>query len=425
MHFAKLIAQFSLMALGQWGYPIVLLFSVAEASPVFGVFIPGATVVMAAGFFAKIGLLQLGWVMALSSLGAVAGDLGGYLLGSRYGHPFLTRYGKYFLLKESAYQKTQKLMHEHTGKTLVIGRFNALTRSLAPFVAGASRVPFSKFLFFDLIAGAGWGISHALIGYLFGQSFGLVSHAIGKFIGVAIVLSLVIIYGYRFMNKKWHLLSKIYRYDLLLNLASLYLFAKMTDDVVKHQAIIQWDRWVNAKIILWQQPALIKLMTGITNIVSPGHLILFSLLLLAALALRKKWHNCLLLILSLGGGLLSETIIKWIVHRPRPGNALLDLTGYSFPSGHATMAIIFFSLLLYSFKDDIKNKVLRGFFIAANILLFLLIGFSRIYLNVHWLSDVIGGFALGLFWLTIFILIFKYIGFFSQKVAAFWKDLTH
>jgi len=71
----------------------------------------------------------------------------------------------------------------------------------------------------------------------------------------------------------------------------------------------------------------------------------------------------------------------------------------------ALISMIFFSLLIYLFKDDIKNKVLQNCFIVVNVVLIILIGFSRMYLNVHWFSDVIGGFALGLGWVTLLMLL--------------------
>ncbi|RLG10216.1 hypothetical protein DRN73_08395 [Candidatus Pacearchaeota archaeon] len=109
------------------------------------------------------------------------------------------------------------------------------------------------------------------------------------------------------------------------------------------------------------------------------------------------------------GGFALKAFVKDLIQRPRPISSLIPVSGYSFPSGHALISIIFFTSLIYFFKDNIKNKNLRYTFITINILLFLLIGFSRIYLNVHWFSDVLGGFLLGLFWIGFSILFFKII----------------
>ena len=100
-------------------------------------------------------------------------------------------------------------------------------------------------------------------------------------------------------------------------------------------------------------------------------------------------------------------LIKSIIKRPRPALCLIHAQGFSFPSGHATIAIIFFSFLIYTIRDRIKTRALRYLFIAENIIAFSLIGFSRIYLGAHWVSDVIAGFSLGLFLLTQMIMVSK------------------
>ncbi len=116
------------------------------------------------------------------------------------------------------------------------------------------------------------------------------------------------------------------------------------------------------------------------------------------------------------GGWIFASLVKIYVERPRPDTMLIAIPhSYSFPSAHATIAIIFFSLLMYLFKDEIQNHLMRIVFIIFNILGFLSIGFSRIYLNVHWMSDVLAGFGLGMFWLTFSILVLKIIASFVRK----------
>ncbi len=404
--------------LNHWGYWIVLLFAMLEAIPLVGLLAPGMLIVIIGGFFAKMGILEVGDVIFFASIGAIVGDLIGYAMGKKYGYSFLSRYGKYFFFKKEYFEKTKKLMNHHTGKTLIIGRFNSLTRAFAPFVAGTSDVSFIKFLSYNIIGGISWAVSFVMVGYIFGRSYEIASKYIGRFIFVAIVISIIILYMYRFVNKRKHIFTKFHLYLLILNIFSLYLFSKMIEDVIDGELITKLDIWFNAKMVLLWNPLLNKIMIFITNIVSPLYLFLLSLILFGVLIYKKKWYYSLLLLFSMMGGLLFELLTKLIIHRARPENALIEVSGYSFPSGHATMAIIFFSLFLYSFKDDIKNKFLRYVFVISNILLFLLIGLSRIYLNVHWLSDVLAGFGLGLFWLTLLILVFQIIILLLKKYQA-------
>ncbi len=199
--------------LNHWGYWVLLLAAILESSPLFGLLIPGQLIVVIGGFFVRLGILDFGDTIFIVALGAVLGDLIGYLLGKKYGYSFITRYGKYFFLKRKYFEKTKRLMNHHTGKTLIIGRFNPLTRAFAPFVAGSSDVSFLKFLAYNIIGGISWAISFVLIGYFFGKSYEIIDQYVGKFIFIVIILSIVILYLFKFINKRRHIFSKHFLLD--------------------------------------------------------------------------------------------------------------------------------------------------------------------------------------------------------------------
>jgi undecaprenyl-diphosphatase len=111
----------------------------------------------------------------------------------------------------------------------------------------------------------------------------------------------------------------------------------------------------------------------------------------------------------LGGGYLFTLIVKNIVARIRPENAFLTVSGYSFPSGHAVASTVFFTLLIYFFIIKVRSMVFREILVVICVLSIILTSFSRVYLGVHWLSDVLAGIGLGLFWVTSMILLVKYI----------------
>jgi membrane-associated protein len=167
------ILKLNLGFIHSFGYILVFLFTFLEASPFFGIFVPGAIVIFFAGFLAKMKLLSFGWVLGLAITGAVLGDLGGYLFGRYFGKEFLHKYGKWFLIKKEYIEKSCEIANNHVGKSLVIGRLNPLTRPAAPFIVGANKVNFWKFMFYNIIGGVLWGLIFVSIGYFFGANYGV------------------------------------------------------------------------------------------------------------------------------------------------------------------------------------------------------------------------------------------------------------
>lgn len=105
-----------------------------------------------------------------------------------------------------------------------------------------------------------------------------------------------------------------------------------------------------------------------------------------------------------------NTLLKYLFMRDRPAfNVLVNESGYSFPSGHSMISIVFYGYLIYLIYRFISNKKIKWLLISLLSLIILIIGFSRIYLGVHYASDVIGGFCFGIFYLIIYVDIIKKI----------------
>ena len=126
------------------------------------------------------------------------------------------------------------------------------------------------------------------------------------------------------------------------------------------------------------------------------------IVLLFVLLFRNK--DSLFLVVSSVDCLLLNTIFKYIVRRSRPMELrLISQGGYSFPSGHTVMAVCFYGYFLYLALTKIKNKVFRYCVSFLLILVILSIGVSRIYVGVHFASDVLGGYCLGFSYLLLLI----------------------
>jgi undecaprenyl-diphosphatase len=126
----------------------------------------------------------------------------------------------------------------------------------------------------------------------------------------------------------------------------------------------------------------------------------------------------------MGGDALLVTITKTLIQSPRPLNGLVYDTGFSFPSGHVTASVVFCGLLTYfawQHWKSLRAKTVSGALATAMVSI---VAFDRIYLNVHWFSDVLGACFFGLFWLTFALWAFGYVKARKFQTSKFWAKPT-
>ncbi|MES2470793.1 MAG: bifunctional DedA family/phosphatase PAP2 family protein [Patescibacteria group bacterium] len=392
------------------GYWIITLISCLEALPLIGSIVPGHTVVVAGGFFAKLGVLNLYYVIGLATLGAIVGDGIGYYLGKRYGYSLVTRYGKYFLVNQEQIDKAKALLAKHTGKSLVFGRFNPISRAFMPFFAGTSRVDPVRFWVYNIVGGIIWAVSSVLIGYVFGASYTIVAHYIGRFTLIGLGLSLLLVIAYRFINKRRHIFAKYQLYTLIISVFSLYIFFKTLQDTISIPSYMaNLDVWVAEMITFFHTGWAITTMGAISHIISPETLTFAAFAMAIWYAYKRHWHNVWIILASYPVGLAWAYTLKAVVGRVRPLTMLVPETGFSFPSGHATASALFFSIIVYLAIQHSRHRIRREVQIVLAVIAAALIGFSRLYIGVHWFSDVVAGYALGIFWFTFSVLTIRYV----------------
>lgn len=153
-----------------------------------------------------------------------------------------------------------------------------------------------------------------------------------------------------------------------------------------------------------RNPTMTTIMKTITKLSDTTYIILIAVILTILFLFKYKQKSvakiipCNLIFITL----LNQTL-KTIFQRERPfGHNLIEISGFSFPSGHAMVSMAFYGLLIYVIYHLVKNQTLRNTLIIINILIILLIGISRVYLGVHYISDIIVGYSVSIIYLLLF-----------------------
>jgi membrane protein DedA with SNARE-associated domain len=181
--------------LGDWSYLIIFAAAALECAAFAGLLVPGESLVLASGFFAHRGILELDAVMAAAGMGAIAGDNIGYFLGARLGREWLLRRGSRLGLRQRRLAQVERFFERQGPKAVFIGRFVGFARALVPFVAGASRMPHRKFVLYDALGAVLWTVAFVTLGYALGASWRVAEKWIsrsGLIVGVLALLALLV-----------------------------------------------------------------------------------------------------------------------------------------------------------------------------------------------------------------------------------------
>ncbi len=170
-----------------------------------------------------------------------------------------------------------------------------------------------------------------------------------------------------------------------------------------HGVDVAVDQWTPSLVT----PTLTLLAQGIATIFDTTSIVIISLAISAGLFVFNRKALGLLLLGAMGGDALLVAVIKTLDHITRPTNPVLPDTGYSYPSGHAAGSVVFLGILAYfAFRHWHSNRVKLSVGVGMDVLVGI-VGFDRLYLNVHWFSDVVGGWLFGAFWVLLAVLVFR------------------
>lgn len=424
--------------LGAWTYLLVGAFAFLETGAGVGLVVPGETVMLLGGAVAGQGAIDVYILIAIAWFSAWAGDTASFFIGRRLGREFVLKHGPRVGITHERFEQVETYFGRHGGKTILVGRFISLVRALAPFVAGSSGMSYRSFVPYSVLGTGIWASAHILIGYFFSRSIDQAAKYAGRgafLFGTLIVVGVGIYLAVRFLREsdnrvrsvRWmedHLATKwLVALGRRLQPQARFLWARLTPGgefglemtslfavlavglfvLTAYTVIIGGDAGPTpgdeaaGNIVKDLQAGWLITTAKIVTVFGSG-LVVWPLTAFggAYLAVRRRWLEMSVLVAGTVLTYIGVHVMKASVDRPRPpSGGLVDVAGSSFPSGHAAYSTIYVCIAVIV-AMNLRSKVARGTpVVLGGIAVAALIGLSRVYLDVHYMSDVNAGWALG------------------------------
>jgi undecaprenyl-diphosphatase len=423
--------------LGSWTYLLVGALAFLETGAFVGLVAPGEFTVILGGAVAGQGDISLPLILGITWAAAFAGDSVSFMLGARLGRGFLVRHGGRVGITEPRLRQVEGYFARHGGKTILIGRFIGLVRALAPFIAGSSKMRYGAFAPYSILGTGLWATGLILAGYYASQSLDTVTRIVGQGLlafGFAVAAIVAVVVVYRFLSRpenRRRLVEGMERRRALRPLLAAgrrlrpearFLWRRLTPGgglglelttvlaalavglyfLISYWSVVAGDPGptpgdqtaldvVNDIRLGW----LDDIAEGVSLLGASYVVIPLAVLAGGALAWARRWWELGVLVAGLIASFVLVDQIKDWTERPRPPGGLVDADGYAFPSGHAAYATFYTWLAVTVALRIVPGLTRRGLLIGAGVAVTVVVGLSRVYLDVHWLSDVSGGWALG------------------------------
>jgi membrane protein DedA with SNARE-associated domain/membrane-associated phospholipid phosphatase len=423
--------------LGAWTYLLVGVFAFAETGAFVGLVVPGETVMLLGGAVAGQGAIEIYLLIAVAWFAAWLGDTTSFFVGRRLGRGFVLEHGPRVGISHERFERVEDYFSRHGGKTIFIGRFVSLVRALAPFIAGSSGMRYRAFVPYSILGTGLWASAHILIGYLFSRSIETAAKYAGKgafLLGTLIVVVVGSIYLYRHFRVPENRRAAVRWLEA--HVATRWLVA--LGRRYRPQLRFLWDRVTPGGTFGLEFTSLmavlaVSLFVLVSYVViigrdagpTPGDTTAFDLVehlhsgfladlsrffsvlgsgwftwgltavCAALLAARRRWAEFWVLLVGMTMITVGVHAIKAAIARPHPLYPLAGYTDHSFPSGHAAASVLYVWLAVTIVMRLRPGMARATAVVVTGIALTVLVGFSRVYLEVHYLSDVSGGWALG------------------------------
>lgn len=433
--------------LGGWTYLVVGLLAFLETGAFVGLLVPGETSLLVGGAVAGLGVINVYLLIAIAWSCAFAGDTVSFFLGRKLGREFILKHGTRVGITREGFEKVEGYFDRHGGKTILAGRFVGLVRALAPFIAGSSGMSYGAFAPYSIL-GSGLQVTiHVVVGYIFAQSIDAAAEYVGivaVIIGTVIVASFVgyqtfsylkvarnrertvawmesraitrplVELGRRLRPQARFLIDRLtpggtfgLEFTTLCAIlaVSSFVVIAFTEIFLGNGGPTPGDETAIDVVEALRTGWLTSIAEVVTFLGSKLVVLPVALVATVVLVLDRRIAEAAVLVLSLLAIIVGVDLLKELVDRERPAGGLVEASGGSFPSAHAAQSV-FYSWLAVTIAFRMRpDMTRRALLVTAGIALTVAIGLSRVYLGVHYLSDVTAGWGFGAFWFAFFALI--------------------
>jgi membrane protein DedA with SNARE-associated domain/membrane-associated phospholipid phosphatase len=436
--------------LGQWTYLVVGLLAFAETGAFLGFIAPGETAVIVGGLVAGQGQISLLALIAVVWGCAVLGDVTSYELGRRLGRQWLLRHGERLKITDERLDQVEGFFERRGGATILIGRFLGFVRPIAPFIAGASKMPFRRFLPYDVLAAGAWSTTFCVLGFLFWRSIDrlttYVSRGLFAFGTLVVVIAAIVAlirlrrdaearakvaawlderadqrgwrHVVRLARPAWRMVGRpaaavadmTARFSAerftpgnlgleLTTLVALFAVASfnffLLGDVVLEPGEPRIDRWAEDVVDRLSTGMLVDVAKVVTELGSFGAAVVAVVLTAGWALLRRRFVEATALVLGLAASYAVVHIAKDAYDRPRPPGSLVATELSAYPSGHACYAVTLVACATVLVRGGV-GWAGRIAAVTVAVIVVAVVAVTRVYLRAHYLTDVLGGVALGL-----------------------------
>jgi len=367
-----------------WVAAAIFLVAFIECVAIVGIVVPGTVIMFAIAALAGSGILPLSEVLLLGFLGGLLGDAVSYFIGRRFHQnirqlPGLRTHPEWMTGAESYF-------HRYGIASLLVGRFIGPLRPMLPMIAGMCDMPFPRFAAVSVIAAAGWSIVYLMPGWAAGAAIrlplpeGFWTEAAIVGAGLALLFGLSIQSSLRKKRYATRLISAI---SMILVAALFIGWPYLNDFDNGLMTLVQEHRSEAAQNI-------VILVTSIGDF--KAQLLAASVLIIVLLIARQWRHAAFALATTLGTAVANGTL-KMLFARARPEVLLDPLSTYSMPSGHSSASFALFMTLAVLAGRGQPVRLRLTWLLVGGIPA-LAIALSRVYLGVHWPTDILAGMLL-------------------------------